>query len=100
GKVANGDTGDEACDHYHRWPADLALMSDLGLGGYRFSIASPRSHPPGQGPANQKGLAFYRRLVEGMLERGITPLATLYHWALPQELQDRGGWAARGGGGA
>ena len=95
GKVANGDTGEQACDHYHRWPADLALMSDLGLRGYRFSIAWPRIQPTGQGPANQKGLDFYRRLVEGMLEREITPLATLYHWDLPQELQERGGWASR-----
>jgi beta-glucosidase len=95
GKVANGDTGDEACDHYHRWPHDLELMSKLGLDGYRFSIAWPRIQPTGQGPANQKGLDFYRRLVEGMLEREITPLATLYHWDLPQELQDRGGWASR-----
>jgi beta-glucosidase len=95
GKVANGDTGDEACDHYHRWPADLELMSDLGLDGYRFSIAWPRIQPDGRGPANPKGLDFYRRLVEGLLEREITPLATLYHWDLPQELQDRGGWASR-----
>jgi beta-glucosidase len=95
GKVANGDTGDEACDHYHRWPEDLALMSDLGLHGYRFSIAWPRVQPEGRGPANPQGLDFYRRLVDGLLERGITPLATLYHWDLPQPLQDRGGWASR-----
>jgi beta-glucosidase len=95
GKVANGDTGDEACDHYHRWPDDLDLMSDLGLDGYRFSIAWPRIQPDGRGVANEKGLDFYRRLVEGLLEREITPLATLYHWDLPQELQDRGGWASR-----
>ena len=95
GKVANGDTGDEACDHYHRWPGDLDLMSSLGLGGYRFSIAWPRVQPDGRGPANQKGLDFYRRLVEGLLERGIAPLATLYHWDLPQPLQDEGGWATR-----
>jgi beta-glucosidase len=95
GKVANGDTGDEACDHYHRWRDDLELMSELGLQGYRFSIAWPRIQPEGRGPANQKGLDFYRRLVEGLLEREITPLATLYHWDLPQGLQDRGGWASR-----
>jgi beta-glucosidase len=95
GKVANGDTGDEACDHYHRWSDDLDLMSDLGLDGYRFSIAWPRIQPDGRGVANEKGLDFYRRLVEGLLEREITPLATLYHWDLPQELQDRGGWASR-----
>ena len=95
GKVANGHTGDEACDHYHRWPHDLELMSELGLDAYRFSIAWPRIQPEGRGPANPKGLDFYRRLVEGLLEREITPLATLYHWDLPQELQDRGGWASR-----
>jgi beta-glucosidase len=95
GKVANGDTGEEACDHYHRWPGDLELMSSLGLGGYRFSIAWPRVQPDGRGPANSKGLDFYRRLVDGMLERGIAPLATLYHWDLPQPLQDEGGWASR-----
>jgi beta-glucosidase len=95
GKVANGDTGDEACDHYHRWPEDVELMSELGLLGYRFSIAWPRVQPEGRGPVNREGLDFYRRLVEGLLERGITPLATLYHWDLPQPLQDRGGWASR-----
>jgi beta-glucosidase len=95
GKVANGDTGDEACDHYHRWPEDLELMSRLGLEGYRFSIAWPRVQPEGRGRANRTGLDFYRRLVEGLLEREITPLATLYHWDLPQRLQDEGGWASR-----
>ena len=95
GKVANGDTGEEACDHYHRWREDLELMSGLGLDGYRFSIAWPRVQPEGRGPANRQGLDFYRRLVEGLLEREITPLATLYHWDLPQRLQDDGGWASR-----
>jgi beta-glucosidase len=95
GKVANGDTGDRACDHYHRWPEDLDLMASLGVGAYRFSIAWPRIQPDGRGPANGKGIDFYRRLVDGMLERGITPLATLYHWDLPQRLQDDGGWASR-----
>jgi beta-glucosidase len=95
GKVANGDTGDEACDHYHRWPEDLELMSRLGLEAYRFSIAWPRVQPEGRGRANRTGLDFYRRLVEGLLEREITPLATLYHWDLPQRLQDQGGWASR-----
>ena len=95
GKVANGDTGDRACDHYHRWPEDLDLMASLGVGAYRFSIAWPRIQPDGRGGANSKGIDFYRRLVEGMLERGITPLATLYHWDLPQRLQDDGGWASR-----
>ena len=95
GKIANGDTGDRACDHYHLWPEDLDLMEALGLRAYRFSIAWPRIQPDGRGPANQKGIDFYRRLVEGQLERGISPLATLYHWDLPQRLQDEGGWASR-----
>ena len=84
-----------ACDHYHRWPEDLDLMASLGVGAYRFSIAWPRIQPDGRGAVNGKGMDFYRRLVEGMLERGITPLATLYHWDLPQRLQDEGGWASR-----
>jgi beta-glucosidase len=95
GKVANGDTGDEACDHYHRWRDDLDLMQELGLDAYRFSIAWPRIQPDGRGPVNRSGLDFYRRLVEGLREREITPLATLYHWDLPQLLQDQGGWASR-----
>jgi beta-glucosidase len=95
GKVANGDTGDRACDHYHRWREDLELMSTLGLQAYRFSISWPRIQPDGRGTVNQKGLDFYRRLVEGLLEREIAPLATMYHWDLPQRLQDRGGWASR-----
>jgi beta-glucosidase len=95
GKVANGDTGDRACEHYFRWREDLDLMRSLELRGYRFSIAWPRIQPEGQGPANRKGIDFYRRLVEGLLEREIVPLATLYHWDLPQRLQERGGWASR-----
>jgi beta-glucosidase len=95
GKVANGDTGDRACDHYHRWPEDLDLMVSLGVRAYRFSVAWPRIQPEGRGAANRRGIDFYRRLVEGMLERGISPLATLYHWDLPQRLQDDGGWASR-----
>ena len=95
GKVANGDHGDVACEHYRRWPADLDLMRDLGLESYRFSIAWPRVVPDGQGPVNPAGLDFYRRLAEGLLQRGIEPLATLYHWDLPQALQDRGGWSER-----
>jgi beta-glucosidase len=95
GNVANGDTGDRACEHYFRWRDDLELMSSLGLQGYRFSISWPRVQPDGRGPANTKGLDFYRRLVEGLLEREIAPLATLYHWDLPQRLQDEGGWASR-----
>ena len=95
GKVRNGDTGDPACEHYYRWREDLDLMQSLGLGGYRFSIAWPRIQPDGRGPANRKGLDFYRGLVEGLLERGIRPLATFYHWDLPQALEDAGGWASR-----
>jgi beta-glucosidase len=95
GKVANGETGDRACEHYFRWREDLEVMSSLGLQAYRFSISWPRIQPDGRGPANQKGIDFYRRLVEGLLEREIAPMATIYHWDLPQRLQDRGGWASR-----
>lgn len=95
GKVLNGDTGDPACDHYHRWREDIALMKGLGLQAYRFSLAWPRIFPNGTGQLNQKGLEFYDRLVDGLLEAGIKPYATLYHWDLPQALQDRGGWANR-----
>ncbi|GAB3810563.1 GH1 family beta-glucosidase [Tessaracoccus terricola] len=95
GKVWNGDTGDVACEHYHRVEADLDLMADLGLEAYRFSIAWPRIQPTGRGPVNQKGLDFYRRLVDALLARGIKPVATLYHWDLPQALEDEGGWAVR-----
>jgi len=95
GKVAHGDTGDPACEHYYRWADDLDLMRSLGLEGYRFSISWPRIQPTGRGPANQRGIDFYRALVEGMLERGIKPLATLYHWDLPQTVEDEGGWASR-----
>jgi beta-glucosidase len=95
GMVANGDTGDVACDHYHRWREDLDLIAALGLESYRFSIAWPRVQPDGAGALNPKGVDFYRGLIEGLLERGIEPVATLYHWDLPQPLQDAGGWAAR-----
>jgi beta-glucosidase len=95
GAVANGDTGDVACDHYHRWREDLDLMRELNVESYRFSIAWPRVQPDGRGALNQRGIGFYRELVEGLLERGIEPVATLYHWDLPQALQDAGGWAAR-----
>jgi beta-glucosidase len=96
GKVDNGDTGDVACDHYHRWPADLDLMAELGVASYRFSVAWPRVMPDGR-TVNQEGLDFYRRLVDGLLERGIRPLMTLYHWDLPQSLDvgDAGGWLSR-----
>jgi len=95
GKVWNGDTGDVADDHYHRWEADLDLMAELGLEAYRFSIAWPRIQPGGSGAINPAGVAFYSRLVDGLLARGIRPIATLYHWDLPQELEDAGGWPAR-----
>ncbi len=96
GAVRNGDTGAIACDHYHRVEADLDLAAGLGLTAYRFSIAWPRIIPDGAGAVNQKGLDFYRRLLDGLHARGIEPVATLYHWDLPQPLQDAGGWASRG----
>ncbi|WP_326693570.1 GH1 family beta-glucosidase [Streptomyces sp. NBC_01766] len=95
GKIDNNDNGDVACDHYHRWREDIGLMKQLGVDAYRFSVAWPRVVPGGDGPVNEKGLAFYDRLVDGLLEAGITPFPTLYHWDLPQSLQDRGGWPAR-----
>jgi beta-glucosidase len=95
GKVFGDHTGDPACDHYRRWRDDIALMKRLGLQAYRFSIAWPRVIPGGVGVVNQAGLDFYDRLVDGLLEAGITPYVTLYHWDLPQVLQDRGGWASR-----
>ena len=96
GKVAHGDTGDIACDHYHRWAEDVDLIASYGLNAYRFSIAWPRIQPEGRGAVNQKGVDFYRRLCERLLEKGIRPSATLYHWDLPQALQDDGGgWQNR-----
>ncbi|BFV60804.1 GH1 family beta-glucosidase [Kitasatospora sp. CMC57] len=95
GAVRDGQTGAVACDHYHRWPEDVALMRGLGLDGYRFSIAWPRIQPTGAGPVNQEGLAFYDRLVDALLEAGITPLPTLFHWDLPQALEETGGWLDR-----
>ncbi len=95
GRIVDGSTGAVACDHYHRYREDVDLMAGLGLDGYRFSIAWPRVQPEGSGRANPKGLAFYDRLVDALLERGITPMATLYHWDLPQPLQDAGGWLNR-----
>jgi beta-glucosidase len=95
GNVANKDTGDPACDHYHRVDEDVALMVELGLDVYRFSIAWPRVIPTGTGAVNPAGLAFYDKLVDRLLENGIRPLATLYHWDLPQALGDRGGWLNR-----
>ncbi|WP_019868686.1 GH1 family beta-glucosidase [Salinispora oceanensis] len=95
GRTRNGDTGDIAADHYHRYDADLDLMAELGLRSYRFSIAWPRIQADGTGAPNQRGLDFYRRLLDGLHERGIQPVATLFHWDLPQALQDRGGWESR-----
>jgi beta-glucosidase len=95
GKVANGDTGDIACDHYHRMPGDVALMAGLGVDAYRFSVAWPRIVPTGTGAVNPPGLAFYDRLVDTLLAHDIRPVVTLYHWDLPQALDDRGGWLNR-----
>ena len=95
GKIDHGDTGDVAADHYHRWQADIALMAELGLKAYRFSVAWPRILPRGYGQVEPRGLDFYNRLVDGLLAAGIEPWVTLYHWDLPQALQDRGGWPAR-----
>lgn len=95
GNVINGDTPAQACDHYHRFPTDFALMRQLGIRHHRLSIAWPRIFPTGDGAANQKGLDFYRRLIDAMLTEGITPWVTLYHWDLPQALEDQGGWRVR-----
>ena len=95
GKIAGGDTGDVAVDHYHRYRDDIGLMRELGLGWYRFSISWPRIFPTGSGRANDAGLDFYRRLIEKLHQAGITPYVTLYHWDLPQALQERGGWTNR-----
>ena len=95
GAVLNGDNGDIACDHYHRMDEDLDLLGELGVRAYRFSVAWPRVIPAGTGPTNQAGLDFYRRLVDGLRARDIEPTLTLYHWDLPQPLEDRGGWVNR-----
>src|SRR5262245_14725882 len=95
GKIKNGDTGDVANDHYHRYKEDVALMRTIGANAYRFSIAWPRIFPQGTGAPNQKGLDFYSRLVDELHAAGIEPFATLYHWDLPQALQDKGGWQKR-----
>lgn len=95
GEIANRDTGDLACDHYHRYPEDIALMQRLGLQAYRFSVAWPRVLPQGQGTPNEPGLAFYDRLIDAILAAGIEPWLCLYHWDLPQALDDRGGWTNR-----
>jgi beta-glucosidase len=95
GKVRGGDTGAVACDFFHRYPQDIELMADLGLDAFRFSIAWPRVVPKGRGAVNQAGLDFYDRLVDALLAQGIQPFPTLYHWDLPQALEDEGGWTVR-----
>ncbi|GLY20847.1 GH1 family beta-glucosidase [Micromonospora sp. NBRC 101691] len=95
GRIADDSTGDVACDHYHRYAEDVALMAGLGVSAYRFSVAWPRVQPPGSGPASPRGLDFYDRLTDALLTRGIDPVATLYHWDLPQPLEDTGGWLNR-----
>ena len=92
GKTYKGDTGDIACDHYHRYQEDVKLMADIGLQAYRFSISWPRIFPDGTGNLNQKGLDFYNKLVDELLENNIKPFLTLYHWDMPQALEDKGGW--------
>lgn len=95
GRIIDGSSGAVACDHYHRYAEDVALMARLGAQGYRFSVAWPRIQPTGAGPVNQAGLGFYDRLVDALLAAGIAPMATLYHWDLPQALEDQGGWLNR-----
>jgi beta-glucosidase len=95
GKITNADTGDVACDHYHRYPEDIAIMGQLGLKAYRFSISWPRVLPRGFGRINPAGLDFYDRLVDGLLKAGIEPFITLHHWDFPQVLQEKGGWTNR-----
>ena len=95
GVIPGKDTGDVACDHYHRYPEDIALMQRLGVQAYRFSVAWPRVLPQGRGPSNEPGLAFYDRLIDGLLAAGIEPWLCLYHWDLPQALDELGGWTNR-----
>ncbi len=95
GRVADGHTGDIACDHYHRWAQDVDLMAGLGIDAYRFSISWPRIQPDGGAAINQKGLDFYDRLTDALIAKGISPTVTLYHWDLPQALEDKGGWLNR-----
>jgi beta-glucosidase len=95
GKIRTGETGDPACDSYHRYPQDIGLMNAMGMNAYRFSTAWPRIIPDGSGAVNPAGLDYYDRVVNGLLEAGITPYVTLYHWDLPQALQEKGGWGNR-----
>ena len=95
GKVLNGDTLDVACDHYHRFREDFALMRQLGVKNYRLSLAWPRIYPQGDGALNQAGLDYYHRLLDALAAEGITPWVTMFHWDTPQALEDRGGWASR-----
>jgi beta-glucosidase len=95
GKVRGGDTGDVACDFYHRYEDDIELMANIGLQAFRFSVSWPRIQPTGHGPVNQAGIDFYRSLVDALLRRDIKPVVTLYHWDLPQTLEDEGGWPNR-----
>jgi len=95
GRIERGETADVAVDHYHRYPEDIALMEELGLPAYCFSVSWPRVLPEGTGKVNPSGLDFYDRLVDGLLAKNITPYVMLYHWDLPQALQDKGGWGDR-----
>ncbi|WP_026675503.1 GH1 family beta-glucosidase [Alkalihalobacterium bogoriense] len=95
GKVHNNDTGIIACDHYHLYESDIKLMKELGIKSYRFSVSWPRIFPNGTGQVNERGLDFYKRIIDTLLENGITPALTMYHWDLPQALQDKGGWTNR-----
>jgi beta-glucosidase len=95
GRINNGDTGDVACDHYHRYREDVALMRALNLNSYRFSLAWTRIQPSGSGPPNPRGIDFYSRLIDELLTANIRPVPTIYHWDLPQALEDAGGWPNR-----
>ena len=95
GRTWNGDTGDVACDHFHRYADDIAAMAEIGMTAYRFSMAWPRIQPDGEGAFNEEGFAFYHRILDELEKHGIEPLVTLYHWDLPQALEDKGGWPTR-----